>query len=197
MVRRFKSKIQQHKTTAYKILPTDALPKATKEKIDVIVRGIKTGDEAESIAVNDSNDWSYLKTFLPGSVGILCYKGIEVALYYKRQLIKIESDACDPFPQGHIQDHREAWVRNEFLHTKASIERTAWFGDKEKEMLAKISNLEGMSKQQQTENDLLHARVAELEKEVEEQTTLVQRYKDRLLGRQNKGGITQKRKVTK
>jgi hypothetical protein len=131
---------------AYKILPTDNIPKETKEKVDLNVRGIKTGEEAEKLA-STGIGWGYRKTFLPGSVGILMYHGVEVALFYKRQLIEIRSDECDPVPQGNIEDPRDAWVRIEFLHCKTSMERASWFADKERELQNKITQLEGLSRQ--------------------------------------------------
>ena len=182
-------------TIAYKVLPTDSLPRPAKDLIDVKMRGIKTGVDAEILAGNDG--WGYHKTFLPGTVGILTYKGVEVALYYRRQMIEVSSDECDPFPVGAIKDPKEAWVRIEFLHCKASVEKGAWFADQEKELLSKIANLEGLNKQRDQENELLHEAVDNLHKELDEQKELTKRYKERLLGKTKTGGIIQKKKVVK
>lgn len=156
------SKLSKFGTPSYRVLPTDVLPAATKQIIDTKVRAIRTGEDAEQLAGKDN--WGYRKAFLPGTVGILMHQGIEVALFYKRQLVEVTSEDIDPSPECRIDDPREAWTRLEFLHTKASMDRSNWYGAKEEDYQNKIGQLEGIAKSREIENTMLSTRVDELER---------------------------------
>jgi len=175
----------------YRILDADALPKSVRERVDVFIKGLKTGEEAEAVAGKDG--WGYQKTFIPGSVGILTYNGIEVALYYKRHSTPVESEECDPFPQSAIKDPKDVWVRIEFLHTRPSADRQAFFMDREKELQQKITLLEGTIQQRTQENELLYAKLYEVERNLEEQTQLAERYRQRLIAKQPPTNKNQKK----
>jgi len=174
-----RTKYQKTGTIAYKLLPTDALTKDQKEIIDTKVRSIKTGEDAEKIAGVDS--FGYLKSFHPGVVGILTWRGVEVALFYKRQVISVESEECDPVPAIKIEDPREAWVRLEFLHTRASSLRQSWYADIEEVYNDRIQHLEAIERQQTIEADLFNKKIMELEKELENVKATAERYRQRLI----------------
>ena len=166
----------------YKVLPTDALAANQKEIIDTLVRGIKTGDDAEKI-VAGKDGWGFQQRFLPGTVGILTYNGIEVALFYKRQAISIESEECDPAPAYHIKDPREVWIRVEFLHTRASSVRTTWYAEKETGYNDRLKHLEAMTKQQRLENDLLGKSTIEKDRDIEVLKETIKNLRKRLITR--------------
>ena len=53
-------------------------------------------------------DISLIKDF---ECGILLYKGLAVALYYKRQVNKIEPEPMDPVPSGALENLDDVWAR--------------------------------------------------------------------------------------
>ena len=53
-------------------------------------------------------DISLVKDF---DCGVLQYKGLAVAVYFKRQVTKIEPEPMDPIPVGHLETLDDAWAR--------------------------------------------------------------------------------------
>lgn len=53
-------------------------------------------------------DISLVKDF---ECGVLMYKGLAVALYYKRQVTKIEPEPMDPVPTGALESLEDVWAR--------------------------------------------------------------------------------------
>ncbi len=194
-----RTKFQKTGQILYRILPADALTREQKDVIDAKVRAIETGDDAEKLAGTDG--WGYRKiahverrelpTIMPGSLGVLLFNGAEVALYYKRQTVSIQSEECDPVPAYAIKDPRETWVRIEFLHSRSSITRSTWYSEREEQQNAKISALEGLVGSMGVENEVLHSRVVETDKNIEDSKALVDRLKKRMKAATQKSGILQ------
>lgn len=57
--------------------------------------------------------WSYRDISLVKDFecGVLMYKGLAVALYYKRQVTKIEPEPMDPVPTGALESLEDVWAR--------------------------------------------------------------------------------------
>lgn len=199
-----RTKYQKTGQILYRVLTADALMDAQKIVIDAKVKDLKTGEDAEKLAgtgalKHDENNprthqaagWGYRKIIhvdrgfreipliVPGSLGILTFNGTEVALFYKRKTVSIQSDECDPIPPYAIKDPNEAWVRVEFLHSKSSVARTSWYTEAEAAYNNRIKELLGLTGSLTVENEMLNSRVLELQKKEEEQTALLSRYKDR------------------
>ncbi len=151
MVKKFKSKVR---VTAYKVLPTDMMVPIIRKLVDEKIQSVKTGDDAKKLSLATKDGWQIAETFLPGSVVILKYRGVEVCLFYKRQVIAMESDGeADPIPPCALKDPQEAWTRLDFLNVKSSAHmKTPWFIEKEDEFKKKIDLLEGLLKAKTTEN---------------------------------------------
>jgi len=185
-----KTKIQRTGQILYRILPADAFSKEQKEIVDAMVRHIPTGEDAERIA--GTNGWGYQKvyptqggrfdktTIVPGSVGILSFSGVEVALFYKRLTISVHSEECDPIPPYAIKDPKEAWVRIEFLHSRSSVDRTTWYSERENEYASTIKQLQGLNKGLTLENEILVNRMTNAERKLDESTETIKRLKDRM-----------------
>jgi hypothetical protein len=60
-------------------------------------------------------DISLVKDF---ECGVLVYKGLAVALFYKRQVTKIEPEPMDPVPTGALESLEDVWARLD-LFTKS------------------------------------------------------------------------------
>lgn len=184
-MRRKKTKLERHQTREYRILDADGLAKLTREKVDAFVRGLKTGDEARNAAYNEKAEgWGYHILNSKGrECGVLTFNGMEVALYYKRHTVPVESAECDPFPQNALKDPKDVWVRFEFLHCRPSAERQAFFMDREKDLTNKCEAMASINAQRAKENELLYKKIIELEQSLEDQTQLAERYRQRLFGK--------------
>jgi len=67
--------------------------------------------------------WSYNKVDLHGRVGILKYKGIEVALFIQRQLTKKRIDTEHPISEVKLKDPKDAWMRFDLFGVSAQQSR--------------------------------------------------------------------------
>jgi hypothetical protein len=57
--------------------------------------------------------WSLKPLMLVGNYDahLLQYKGLEVALYFRRQVSIVTPEACDPAPEGVLQNPDDVWAR--------------------------------------------------------------------------------------
>jgi hypothetical protein len=62
-----------------------------------------------------TNYWACTEIGDRGKVYVVSYHGIEVALFFKRQLTEIKLDPGDRQPEGVMQDPSEAWQRLDIL----------------------------------------------------------------------------------
>jgi hypothetical protein len=85
----------------------------------IIKKEITTGDRAKQFALKDldkierphQSDWSYQMIDLHGRVGILKYKGIEIALFIKRQLSPHRITGDTPLSEKRLNNPDDAWMR--------------------------------------------------------------------------------------
>ena len=68
-------------------------------------------------------NWSYSKLDLHGRIGILKYKGIEVALFIKRQTTKRRIDPEHPVSEAKMKDPKDAWMRFDLFGLSAKQSR--------------------------------------------------------------------------
>ena len=122
------------KPIRYRVLLAEQLSQADKLMISAKVSMMYSGPEAEmhsfrrtckqhdeekSIKFVNEN-WQYEVLDRMGRVVALKYKGVEVALFVKRQLTEAEPVFDDPIPEGIITDPQDAWLRLDVLGLSAS-----------------------------------------------------------------------------
>lgn len=104
----------------YKVLTHEGISQRDKNNITAAVALLFTGKEAETFAQGEQqNGWSFVWHDLQGRVGILRYKGIEVALFINRQITEWESGQFDPTPDGILTDPIDSWARMDLLGPSA------------------------------------------------------------------------------
>ncbi len=164
-----RANLKKIQNPTYRVLATDGLPKSTRDMIDHKLKGVETGVQAKALAVKEE-DFSYKVLDQLGKVGVVRYKGIEVAVFFDRQVVSVTSEECDPTPRNKVVDKpEESWVRFELLHVKAASDRNPFFKATSKKMEASIQELEGLQKQKDMELELLRQTNIELTTQVSEQ----------------------------
>ena len=110
----------------YRVLLCEQLSSADKLAIAAKVSMMYSGPEAEMHAFRRTKDfkfvnenWQYEILDRMGRVVALKYKGVEVAIFVKRQIIEVEPVFDDPIPEGVIKDPQDAWVRLDLLSVSA------------------------------------------------------------------------------
>lgn len=101
----------------YTVLTASQVSEADVRKIQAATKTVISGVEASTMPKTPG--WSCQVLDQRGRVLLLSYKGIEVGLFYQRQLSEVKLQAGDKFPEGVCQDPRDAWQRLDLLGRSA------------------------------------------------------------------------------
>jgi hypothetical protein len=112
--------------TRYKVLVAHKLPKQRVEHAQAAVKTLVTGTEAQDFVVNEARtralagleqEWQYINMDPEhrGRAGILRYRGVEIALFFKRAIMEIEPGIGEKPPEMQITDPADAWQRLDLL----------------------------------------------------------------------------------
>lgn len=155
--------------------PLDLMKPHVRKVVETIIKSIKTGTEARQLVLKKKwkGKWQAKVLDHQGKVIILSYRGIEVALFYKRDTTEYRIEVMDPTPFAPIVDPDNTWVRMEFMHMKPSAKRDTYFLKLKKEVRDKVMHLRGVNKH-------LNRQVASLEDEVARKDMQVVRLKNKL-----------------
>jgi hypothetical protein len=151
------------------VLTTAQMSKTDRAFVEATLKTITTGPEAMTLPQmkvvehEDGsqeevvNNWSCTEIGDRGKVYVVSYHGIEVALFFKRQLTEVKLDPGDRQPEGVMQDPSEAWQRLDILGQSAKkanfvLTTTLKRLDEENKFLKKrISTLEELNGRLETE----------------------------------------------
>jgi hypothetical protein len=110
----------------YPVLTISQLSDKALESVRAFVKPLVTGEEAGKKVVQliraaegESIEWSYSLLDQLGNVGVLRYRGIEVALYFKRQVTEQSPGIGEPIPEARIEDPTDVWQRLDLLGPSA------------------------------------------------------------------------------
>ncbi len=101
----------------YRVLEANLAKTTDKERAVAVVSTIRSGDDARRLAGHD--DFSYVIYDNNCRIGVAKYKGMEVALFFKRAVKELEPGPADPVPEQTITDPEGAWIRVDLLDTTA------------------------------------------------------------------------------
>lgn len=102
----------------YEVLLWHQLSERDVQFISGAVTLLGTGLEAQALARQD-NFWSYEHMDSLGRAGVLKYKGVETAVFWKRQSTKIVVQPHDPVPTGILREPDDIWMRYELFGISA------------------------------------------------------------------------------
>lgn len=95
---------------AYRVLTAKMLSKDDKAIVNKALAALHTPAQVEGL-IGKGSKWGYSKMMGPRDVGVILYKGAEVALLYKRSTEEIRPMPCDPIPEGALENMDDVWVR--------------------------------------------------------------------------------------
>jgi len=142
----------------YRVLQVDMLKPADREAAAAIISFVQSDADAYKLAGHDG--YAYKDLDMRRRVGVVTYKGVEVALLFKREIIEREPGPADPVPENVIKDPAGAWIQVDLLSADA-VERRKGIGDRLSQSLAQASRLQILW---QDEKGLRQRAESELEK---------------------------------
>lgn len=136
-----------HDKLRHTVLTVSQMAETTKRKVQSILKPITTGTLVKNIP-DGLNGWSVTVLDMFGRVLLVAFNGIEVCVFFKRQLTEVVLQPGDHVPEGVCQDPEEAWQRLDLIG-----------------LSAKKANLVIASQHDrlETENEFLKGRVQTLE----------------------------------
>ena len=147
---------------SYSILTVDLMNPKVKQYVEMKMKRIQTVAQAKSIAAN-VEDWAYRVVDQHGNCGVLCFRGVEVALFYKRMVSPITMEEMDPIPEGPGIHPDMLWIRVEFFHTKAAKSRNKAEVKLQETMESELEKYKGLSTQLRIETEQLYKSLEVLE----------------------------------
>jgi hypothetical protein len=117
----------------------------------------------------DLNGWACTCIDQLGKCYVLSFHGIEVALFYKRQLTTIKLNPGDHHPEGCVQDPEDAWMRLDLLGQSAkrsnlvTITTMNQLKDENKLLTTRIKTLEELNDTLEKAESLRQEKIQRLE----------------------------------
>lgn len=102
-------------TPKYKILQASMVKATDKEKASAVAAFVQSGEEAYKLAGHDGFAYQDLDT--RRRVGVVTYRGIEVALLFRRLVVEQELGPADPIPEKMLYRPQEEWLSVNLLDT--------------------------------------------------------------------------------
>ena len=100
------------------VLSINQMSEVNKRFVQATLKTVTTGPQACTMP-DGKNGWACMSLDDRARTYVLSYRGIEVALFYQRQLTEIRLQPGDRYPEGVCQDPKEAWMRLDFLGLSA------------------------------------------------------------------------------
>src|SRR5580658_5794928 len=118
------SKVIYHENYVYEPIRFTVLTSSqmTKDRLEMVTSALKTitsGSEAMTLPMKSGWSCTQLDRESLGRCYVVAYLGIEVALFFKRQLTEIIPEPGEKTPEGVLQDPKEAWQRLDLLGRSA------------------------------------------------------------------------------
>lgn len=133
----------------YTVLTHTQMSKADKALVESTIKTITTGSQAMTLP--NTPGWACRRLDMHGRVYVVDYHGMEVCLFFKRQLTEIKLEPGDRFPEGVLQEPEDAWQRLDLLGQSAkksnlvSITSLRQLEDENSHLKKRIETLEDLS----------------------------------------------------
>ena len=170
------------------ILTVNHYTKSEKDAIRAFVKPILTGDQAQELvwAVDPTSKkkghemgWGYVLLDSIKRCGVLTLKGIEVALFFKRQITEHIPGAGEPLPEGIITEPADAWMRLDLLGNSAR-EQNLFLATKHSMMEESIKAKDQQIAAKEIVNVHLEKQVFDKDNRIERQAKQIENLKKRL-----------------
>jgi hypothetical protein len=170
------------------ILTVNHYTKSEKDAIRAFVKPILTGDQAQKLVWEVDTvsgqqghklGWGYVILDSIKRCGVLTLKGIEVALFFKRQITDYIPGAGEPLPEGIIEEPADAWMRLDLLGASAR-EQNLFLATKHSRMEDSIKAKDQQIAAKDMLNVLLEKQVFDKDNKIERQAKQIDTLKKRL-----------------
>jgi hypothetical protein len=103
-----------------------AIKKIAKIYSGIAAKQFVADESKKAEEKNKSTNWQYSDVDLHGRIGVLKYKGVEIAQFFKRQLSKHRISHENPVSELRLKDPDDAWLRVDLtgLSTKQNKQST-------------------------------------------------------------------------
>jgi molecular chaperone GrpE (heat shock protein) len=126
-------------TPKYRVLQVDMLKQADREKAATIISFVQSDSDAYKLAGHDG--FAYKDLDLRRRVGVVTYRGVEIALLFKREVLEMEPGPADPVPERTLRDPVGAWIQIDLLNADA-VEKRKGIGDRLSAAIAQVQRLQ-------------------------------------------------------
>jgi molecular chaperone GrpE (heat shock protein) len=123
----------------YRVLQADMIKQADREKAGTIISFVQSDADAYKLAGHDG--FAYKDLDMRRRVGVITYRGAEVALLFKREIVELEPGPADPVPERTLNDPAGAWIQIDLLHIDP-VEQRKGFGGRLSAAIKQVSRLQ-------------------------------------------------------
>jgi hypothetical protein len=161
----------------YRVLAVTQLNDKDKKLVTKTLVKVKTEADAKKL-VGVGSKWGYKPlAYQTDRVGVITYKGIEVAVMYKRITLILEPLPEDPAPEGVLENPEDVWTRFDLFGVSVRQQHKLIRGEVESqefehgllkiELAAKERIIAGMTQQVKGYQTILKKKVLEVIKDQE------------------------------
>jgi hypothetical protein len=104
---------EQVELPKYKMLQAEMVKGKDRELAAAVSSFILSGQDAHKLAGHEG--FSYQVLDHTGRCGVVMYKGIEVALLFKRQVVERQPWPSEPIPVSTLNEPKDAWLQIDLL----------------------------------------------------------------------------------
>jgi molecular chaperone GrpE (heat shock protein) len=144
----------------YKVLQADLIKGSEKERAAAIASFVMSDQDAHKLAGHEG--FSYKGLDMRGRCGVILYKGMEVALLFKREVCQITPGPADPVPERALKEPTDAWIQINLLNTDES-DRQKGVGEKLRQAMAQVDRLRSLWKAEEADKLMLENKLIKLE----------------------------------
>jgi len=156
----------------YRVLQADMLKQADREKAAAVATFVRSAEEAYKLAGQEG--FAYKDLDLRRRVGVITYKGAEVALLFYREVVELEPGPADPVPQRALKDPKNAWIQIDLLDTD-DVERKKGMSDRLRGSMDQVGRLQMLWQQQETLRKHLEAQIEKVAPALQDLSALKER----------------------
>jgi len=123
----------------YQVLQVDMMKSVDRERAAAVASFVRSGEEAYHLEGQEG--FSYKDLDLRGRCGVVLYRGIEVALLFKREIIEREPAPAEPVPERVLKEPVDRWMSIDLINSEPATARKG-IGDRLRQALAQVDRLQ-------------------------------------------------------
>jgi len=156
----------------YMILSSQFISEEVREMIESNIKTLSTGQAVVDFAYQNYPVYSSVRLNGPGGsdVVILKWRGVDVAVFYKRQITRVQPDhdgVNDGTPSKALRSEDEAWTKMSLLDAKSSMKQAQFYSEEYSRVKDENESLQKQVRSLSHLNDMLSEKISKMEMEKE------------------------------